>query len=326
VSAVDLKSIAQPVQDHLESFEKVFRESIRSRVGLVNLVTKYIIKTKGKRVRPILVMLSAEVCGGITETTYRGATLVEILHTATLIHDDVVDEADTRRGFPSINAVWKNKIAVLMGDYLLSRGLLLSLEHDDFSFLRISSTSVRRMSEGELHQIQKSRKLDMDEAAYLAIIGDKTASLLSTCCEIGATSATSDPELHRRLREYGEMVGLAFQIRDDILDFTGRRSITGKPTGLDLSEKKLTLPLIHALREAPRTETNSILSAIKDGGKKVKARRILEFVQRYQGIEYASRRAREFSARAVELLTPLPESPARMALKDFAAFVVEREK
>jgi octaprenyl-diphosphate synthase len=295
-------------------------------VGLVDLVTKYIIKTKGKRVRPILVMLSADVCGGVSETTYRGATLVEILHTATLIHDDVVDEADTRRGFASINAVWKNKIAVLMGDYLLSRGLLLSLEHDDFAFLKITSTSVRRMSEGELHQIQKSRKLDMDEATYLAIIGDKTASLLSTCCEIGATSATSDPELRRRLRDYGEMVGLAFQIRDDILDYTGRRSITGKPTGLDLSDKKLTLPLIHALREAPRAESKSILAAIKDGGKKANADRVLEFVLHHQGIEYASRRAREFSTRAVELLTPLPESPGKAALKNFASFVIEREK
>jgi octaprenyl-diphosphate synthase len=251
---------------------------------------------------------------------------VEILHTATLIHDDVVDEADTRRGFASINAVWKNKIAVLMGDYLLSRGLLLSLENDDFAFLKITSTAVRRMSEGELQQIQRSRKLDMDEATYLAIIGDKTASLLSTCCEIGATSATPDPELRRRLREYGELVGLAFQIRDDILDFTGRRSITGKPTGLDLSEKKLTLPLIHALREAPRAKAREILSMIRDGGKKMKVERVLEFVRAYQGIEYSSRRAQEFSARAVDLLASLPESPGKTSLIGFASFVIEREK
>ncbi len=323
---LDLKAIALPVQHHLETFEKVFRESIRSRVGLVDLVTKYIIKTKGKRVRPLLVLLSAEVCGGVTEKTHRGATLVEILHTATLIHDDVVDEADTRRGFASINAVWKNKIAVLMGDYLLSRGLLLSLEHDDFPFLKITSTSVRRMSEGELHQIQKARKLDMDESTYLAIIGDKTASLLSTCCEIGATSATPDPERQRRLRDYGELVGLSFQIRDDILDFTGRRSITGKPTGLDLSEKKLTLPLIHALREAPRTEAKEILAAIRNGGKTMKVERVLEFVRSYHGIDYACARAREFSARAVDLLAPFPDSPSKTALTGFASFVVEREK
>lgn len=323
---LDLHSIARPVHHHLETFEKVFRESIRSRVGLVDLVTKYIIRTKGKRVRPLLVMLSAEVCGGVTEKTHRGATLVEILHTATLIHDDVVDEADSRRGFASINAVWKNKIAVLMGDYLLSRGLLLSLEHDDFPFLKITSTAVRRMSEGELHQIQKSRKLDMDESTYLTIIGDKTASLLSTCCEIGATSATPDRENQRRLREYGELVGLAFQIRDDILDFTGRRTITGKPTGLDLSEKKLTLPLIHALREAPPSEGKEILAIIRNGGKKMKVGRVLEFVRYYKGIDYACRRAREFSGRAVDLLAPFPASPSKTALISFASFVVEREK
>jgi len=323
---VDLKEIARPVQPHLDSFEKVFRESIRSKVGLVDLVTKYIIRTKGKRVRPILVMLSADVCGGIGEKTYRGATLVEILHTATLIHDDVVDEADTRRGFASINAMWKNKIAVLMGDYLLSRGLLLSLENDDFPFLKITSTSVRRMSEGEIHQIQKSRKLDMDEETYLRIIGDKTASLLSTCCEIGATSATEDPDWRRLLREYGENVGMAFQIRDDILDFTGRRSITGKPSGLDLSEKKLTLPLIHALKNAPRGESKEVLSTIRDGGKKMNVRRVVEFVQQYGGISYAESRAREFAAAAVGNLSAFPESASKASLLGFASFVIDRDK
>lgn len=325
-SPTDLTRIASPVQHHLDGFEKSFREAIRSRVALVDLVTRYVIRTKGKRVRPILVMLAADACGGVTERTYRGATLVEILHTATLIHDDVVDDADTRRGFPSINAVWKNKIAVLMGDYLLSRGLLLSLEHDDFAFLRITSTSVRRMSEGELHQIQKARKLDMDEATYLRIIGDKTASLLSTCCEIGATSATDDVDLHCCMREYGENVGLAFQIRDDILDFTGRKSITGKPAGLDLSEKKLTLPLIHALREAPNGEARDILAGIRAGGKKLDVRRVAEFVQKYGGILYAEERARQFAAEAARLLERLPHSPSRESLGTFSSFVIERTK
>ncbi len=323
---VDLKEIARPVQHHLDSFEKVFRESIRSKVGLVDLVTKYIIRTKGKRVRPILVMLSADLCGGVGEKTFRGATLVEILHTATLIHDDVVDEADTRRGFASINATWKNKIAVLMGDYLLSRGLLLSLEHDDFPFLKITSTSVRRMSEGEIHQIQKSRKLDMDEETYLRIIGDKTASLLSTCCEIGATSATDDPERRRLMREYGENVGMAFQIRDDILDFTGRRSITGKPTGLDLSEKKLTLPLIHALKNAPHGESKEILSTIRNGGKKINVQRVVDFVQNYGGITYAESRAREFATAAAGKLSTFPESASKASLLGFASFVIDRDK
>lgn len=323
---MNLKEIARPIEQNLECFEKVFRESIRSRIGLIDLVAKYIIKTKGKRVRPILVLLSADICGGVTEKTYRGATLVEILHTATLIHDDVVDEADTRRGFASINAVWKNKIAVLMGDYLLSRGLLLSLEHDDFAFLRITSTSVRRMSEGEIHQIQKVRKLDMDEATYLRIIGDKTASLLSTCCEIGATSATHDNEQRRRLREFGERVGLAFQIRDDILDYTGRRSITGKPSGLDLSEKKLTLPLIHALKQSSRSDAREILSTIRDGGKKIKVQEVMDFVHKHGGIEYASARARAFAEEAVRLLEPFPDCASKHSLLGFASFVVDREK
>lgn len=323
---MNLKDISAPIQQHLEAFEGVFAKSIRSKVGLVDLVTKYIIKQKGKRVRPILVLLSAELCGGINEKSYRGATLVEILHTATLVHDDVVDDADTRRGFASINAVWKNKIAVLMGDYLLSKGLLLSLEHDDFSFLKITSSSVKRMSEGEIHQIQKIRRLDMDEKTYLAIIGDKTASLLSTCTEIGATSSTDDQEKRTQLRDYGELVGMAFQIRDDLLDYVGRKSITGKPTGLDLDEKKLTLPLIHALAQAPKKEGKEILGMIKNGGKKSNTKRVLEFVERHGGIEYAQQRARGFSDSAKEKLAPFPDSPAKQSLLGFADFVVERDK
>jgi octaprenyl-diphosphate synthase len=323
---VDLKDIAAPVQPHLDAFAKVFRESLRSNVGLVELVTKYIVRQKGKKVRPILVLLSADVCGGVTPKSYRGAALVEILHTATLVHDDVVDDADTRRGFPSINAVWKNKIAVLMGDYLLSRGLLLSLEHDDFPFLKITSTSVRRMSEGEIHQLQKSRKLDMDEATYLRIIGDKTASLLSTCCEIGASSATDDGEKHRLLRDYGENVGLAFQIRDDVLDYVGRRQITGKPAGGDLNEKKLTLPLIHALREAPKGEGKEILGMIRNGGKKMKVERVVEFVTRYGGLEYAAARAAHYASTAQKQLESFPDTPGKRALAAFADFVIERNK
>jgi octaprenyl-diphosphate synthase len=323
---LDLKDISHPIRDQLEAFDRVFRDSIRSKIGLVELITKYIIRQKGKKVRPILVLLSAGICGGISQKTFRGATLVEILHTATLVHDDVIDEADTRRGFASINAVWKNKIAVLMGDYLLSRGLLLSLEHDDFQFLKIISTSVRRMSEGEIHQIQKSRKLDMDEETYLQIIGDKTASLLATCCEIGASSASDDPEKGRLLREYGENVGLAFQIRDDMLDYTGRKSITGKPAGLDLNEKKLTLPLIHAITKAPKSEGKEILSMIRDGGRSMRVGRIVDFVDSYGGLEYAASRARQYSSRATEKLTSFPDSPSKHSLAAFASFVVEREK
>lgn len=321
-----LKEISQPIQHHLDRFDDVFAQSIKSKIGLVDLVTKYIIKQKGKRVRPILVLLSAELCGGVNDASYRGAALVEILHTATLVHDDVVDDADTRRGFASINAVWKNKIAVLMGDYLLSKGLLLSLEHDDFAFLKITSTAVKRMSEGEIHQIQKSRQLDMDEATYLKIIGDKTASLLSTCTEIGATSATKEFEKRMALRDYGENVGLAFQIRDDLLDFTGRKSITGKPTGLDLSEKKLTLPIVHAMKQAPKKEAKEILALIKNGGKKGNVKRVLEFVQHHDGLAYAQRRASEFARRAKENIEEFPDSLSKQAMLAFADYVLERDK
>lgn len=323
---MDLQAIASPIQHHLPLFDRVFREAIRSRIGLVDLVTKYLVRQKGKKVRPILVLLSAELCGGVNEKSHRGAALVEILHTATLVHDDVVDDADTRRGFASINAVWKNKIAVLMGDYLLSRGLLVALDHDDFAFLKINSNAVRRMIEGELHQIQRSRKLDMDEEKYMRIIGDKTASLLSTCCEIGATSATDDPEAHRRLRDYGELVGLAFQIRDDILDYTGRTSITGKPTGLDLSEKKLTLPLVHALAHAQPSERKEILGMIKAGGKKIDVRRIVRFVEERGGIAYATERARYYASEAKTQIAAFPDSPSKTSLAAFADFVVDREK
>ncbi len=323
---MDLQTISRPIQRHLEHFEIVFRDSIKSQVGLVDLVTKYVLKQKGKKVRPILVLLTAEACGGVNEKSFRGATLVEILHTATLIHDDVVDESDTRRGLASINAIWKNKIAVLMGDFLLSKGLLLSLQNDDFRFLQITSNAVRRMSEGEIHQIQKSRKLDMDEETYLKIIGDKTASLISTCCEIGAYSSTDDANLHRLMREYGENVGLAFQIRDDLLDFVGRRSITGKPTGLDLSEKKLTLPLIHALSTGSKSDGREILGMIRSGGKKMDLKRVVQFVDANGGLDYAVRRAREFADGAIATLAALPESESKASLKEFADFVVEREK
>src|SRR3990172_605872 len=262
-----LHNIKQPIENELKIFSGFFRDAMRSKVGLVDLMARYIVRQKGKRVRPILVFLSAKACGTITESTFRAATLVKILHTATLIHDDVVDDADTRRGFASINAVWKNKVAVLMGDYLLSRGLLLALEKSDHYFLQCTSNAVKRMSEGELLQIQKSRQLNLDEETYLKIISDKTASLLATCTEIGAASTTEDAQRRAELRDFGEHVGIAFQIRDDLLDYFGRKSVIGKPTGIDLKEKKLTLPLIHALSKASRGEAREALRIIKSGAK-----------------------------------------------------------
>ena len=327
--SLSLKQISAPVQHHLEAFDQVFDRSIRSKIPLVDLVARYIIRRKGKKVRPILVLLSADLCGGVNEQSFRGAALVEILHTATLIHDDVIDEADTRRGFASINAIWKNKIAILMGDYLLAKGLLLCLDNDDFGFLKITSASVRRMSEGEIHQIQKSRQLDTDEETYLKIISDKTASLLSTCCEIGAASATSEALILERLRQYGENVGMAFQIKDDVLDYTGRKSVTGKPAGLDLSDRKLTLPIIHSLAHAPRKDGKDIIGVIKNGGKKIRTqdvKRVADFVRAHGGLDYAARRAMEFSAAAKTLLSSFPESHSKSSLLSFADFVVDREK
>jgi len=321
-----LKDIAASLQNELTTFEAVFRQAMRSKVPFVDTIARYIVRQKGKKIRPLLVLLSADVCGGITERTYRGAALVEILHTATLIHDDVVDEADTRRGLASINAVWKNKVAVLMGDYLYAKGLLLSLEYNDFRFLQIISNAVKRMSEGEIHQIAKSRALDIDEETYLRIIGDKTASLFSTCCEIGAVSATDNEELQQRMRLFGEYLGMAFQIRDDVLDYIGRKSITGKPKGLDLSEKKLTLPLIHSLSKAPQREAKQILRIVKNGASPKTLRTIVEFAQRYGGIEFATQKARFYSNLARETLLDLDSSPRKTHLLELTEFVAGRPK
>jgi octaprenyl-diphosphate synthase len=322
--AISLESIKGPVEGELKSFSTFFRDAMRSRVGLIDLIARYIVRQKGKRVRPVLVFLSAKACGEVNESTYRAATLVEILHTATLIHDDVVDDADTRRGLASINAVWKNKVAVLMGDYLLSRGLLLSLESGDYYFLHSTSNAVKRMSEGELLQIQKSRQLDIDERTYLKIIGDKTASLFSTCTEIGAASTSQDPQRRAQMRDFGEHLGVAFQIRDDLLDYLGRRNVIGKPTGTDLKEKKLTLPLIHALEQGPREDAKRALRAIKKGGKQKDVAWVMDFVKDAGGIEYAMAKAGHYADLAQAGLASLPDSPAKDSLLQFTDFVIER--
>lgn len=229
-----LSKISRPIKNELEQFEDIFKSAMRSDVGIVDLVARYIIRQKGKKIRPILVLLSAKISGGITERTFRGANLVELLHTATLIHDDVVDNADKRRGIWSINAIFKNKVAVLMGDYLLSRGLMISVEGKDYDFLKVITEAVKRMSEGELLQIQKTRKLDIDEETYFKVISDKTASLLETCCLIGAMSTTDDSKCIEAMRQFGHSLGMAFQIRDDILDYEGTTNLIGKPVGGDI--------------------------------------------------------------------------------------------
>jgi octaprenyl-diphosphate synthase len=323
-SESSLDSIREPVTQELKKFDGVFRGAMRSQVALVYLITRYILRQKGKRVRPLLVMLSAKLCGEINDSTYRAATLIELLHSATLVHDDVVDDADTRRGFASINAVWKNKVAVLMGDYLLSRGLLLSLQHHDYYFLNSTSFAVKRMSEGELLQIQKSRQLNIDEETYIKIISDKTASLFSACTDIGAASTTEDPEKRNLLKAYGENVGLAFQIRDDLLDYLGRKNILGKPTGADLKEKKLTLPLIYALHQCDRHEAQRALRFVKKGAKQKDITWIVDFVRNNGGIEYALQKAEKFAALARACLSSFPDSPEKQSLLQFIRFVIER--
>lgn len=322
---ISLDAIREPIRDELREFDRFFKESMRSKVGLVDLVARYLVRQKGKRVRPILVLLSARACGEITASTFRGATLVEILHTATLVHDDVVDDADTRRGLASINAVWKNKISVLMGDYLLARGLLLALEGQDYYFLNATSQAVKRMSEGELLQIQKSRQLDITEEVYLRIIADKTASLLSTCTDIGCASVTTNESTRSLLRSYGENVGMAFQIRDDLLDYLGRKSIIGKPTGIDLKEKKLTLPLIHALTKAERRNARQALRIVKSGAKPKEIEWIVSFVREHDGISYAIAKAKSYAAAARRTLEGIPQSPAKESLLQFIDFVIERD-
>lgn len=321
-----LDDIKAPVDHELKSFTAYFKQSMRSSVTLVDTIARYIVKQKGKRIRPIVVFLCAKTCGTINESTYRGATLVEILHTATLVHDDVVDDADTRRGLASINAVWKNKVAVLMGDYLLSTGLMISLNHNDIYFLRTVSDSVRRMSEGEILQIQKSRELDMDEATYLKIISNKTASLLSTCSEIGAASVTDDAAQRKLMKDFGENVGMAFQIRDDILDYTSRKSILGKPIGGDMKEKKITLPLIYALQHASKQESRKVFKIIKNGAKGKEVDYVVDFVVNNGGIAYAEKRALDFGNLSRECLKPFPQSEAKQSLELFIDFVMEREK
>ncbi len=319
-----LSEINHPIKNELAEFNKLFKQALKSKVALLELITRYILKQKGKKIRPLLVLLSSNLCGGITERSYRGAALVELLHTATLVHDDVVDNAETRRGFPSINAVWKNKIAVLMGDYLLSRGLMSAVDGNDFDFLRVITNTVKRMSEGELLQISKTRKLNIDEETYFRIISDKTASLLSTCCEIGARASTVEAEKISAMREFGENLGIAFQIRDDILDYIGTKKVFGKPLGGDIKEKKITLPLIYALKKSPKDETNKIIKLIRNGANKPDVDEVISFVQKYDGIKYAESAANDYSNRALSNLAIFDQSESRSSLESLVSFVVER--
>jgi octaprenyl-diphosphate synthase len=320
-----LSKISQPIQSELNTFTEKYKRSIRSSVGLVDLVAKYIIRQKGKKIRPLLVLLAAKITGDINERSYRGAVLVELLHTATLVHDDVVDNAEKRRGAWSINAIFKNKVAVLMGDYLLSRGLMIAVDGKDFDFLGVITNTVKRMSEGELLQIQKTRKLDIDEETYFKVISDKTASLLETCCEIGALSATDNTKYHKAMKSFGHSIGIAFQIKDDILDYEGTLQLMGKPVGGDIKEKKITLPLIYSLNKVSDKEASRIRRIIKDGSKKHDVKEVINFVRENGGIDYAIEKAKFYSNKAKDVLSDLPDSQSKIALEALVDFVIDRK-
>lgn len=318
-----LAEIQAPIAEELSHFDKYFRTSMKSRVMLLDTILNYIVKRKGKQMRPMFVLFSANLCGGIKPETYRGAALVELLHTATLVHDDVVDEADERRGFFSINALWKNKIAVLVGDFLLSRGLLMSLEHDDFKLLKIVSDAVRQMSEGELLQMEKARKLNIDEPVYFEIIRQKTASLIASCCACGAASATAEEEMIEKMRLFGEKTGLAFQIRDDLFDY-GSENV-GKPLGIDIKEKKMTLPLIYSLNQASWAERRKTINIVRNHGHdKQKVQWVLDFVKRSGGLEYSSKVMHNYVDEARSILNTFPDSPSRASLFQMIDYTIQR--
>ncbi|CAN5869032.1 polyprenyl synthetase family protein [soil metagenome] len=321
-----LKEIQLPIASEMELFEKKFRASMRSRVLLLDKIMGYIVKRKGKQVRPMFVFFSAKLCqGSISEATYRGAALIELLHTATLVHDDVVDDANYRRGFFSVNALWKNKIAVLVGDYLLSKGLLLSLQNDDFDLLKIVSNAVKEMSEGELLQMEKARRLDITEEVYFDIIRQKTASLIASCCAVGVASVGGDAETIERARLFGEKGGIAFQIKDDLFDY-GTAEI-GKPVGIDIKEKKMTLPLIHSLQQADWLTRRRIIYDVKNnGGDNAKVAAVIQFVKETGGLDYAILRMKEYHAQALAILRTFTPSPSRDSLEQLITYTIEREK
>ncbi|MFB9844155.1 polyprenyl synthetase family protein [Mucilaginibacter ginsenosidivorans] len=320
-----INEIKKPIAADIDAFEERFKSSMQSSVPLLDRITHYIVKRKGKQIRPMFVFFSASICGGINDSTHRGAALVELLHTATLVHDDVVDNSYQRRGFFSINALWKNKIAVLVGDFLLSKGLLLSIDNDDFELLRIVSEAVKQMSEGELLQVEKVRRMDVDEPVYYEVIRQKTASLIASCCACGAASAGADRETIEKMRLFGEKIGIAFQIKDDMFDF-GTDDV-GKPLGIDIKEKKVTLPLIYSLNHALSSERKRIINLVKnhnDDPKKIAE--IIRFVNETGGLQYAETQMKKYQDEAFQILNTFPESDSRKGLEQLVRFTTERNK
>lgn len=322
-----IKEIQQPIAEEMEKFESWFRDSMKSRVSLLDNIMHYIIKRKGKQMRPMFVFLSSKVFAPTTDSTYIAASMIELLHTATLVHDDVVDDANKRRGFWSINAIWKNKIAVLVGDYLLSKGLLLAVDNKEFELLQIMSNSVREMSEGELLQIEKARRLDITEDIYFDIIRQKTATLIAACCAAGASSAKANPDDVAKMRLFGEYTGIAFQIKDDLFDYGSDGEKIGKPTGIDIKEKKMTLPLIYALNRATYFEKRRIISIIKNHNQNTKkVKEVIDFVITSGGLEYAHKAMLEYKNKALAILKEFDQNEANIALSNLVIYTTERTK
>ena len=322
-----VEQIKQPIAYEMELFEQKFQLSMSSKVALLNRITHYIVNRKGKQMRPMFVFLVAKMVsnGEISERTYRGASVIELIHTATLLHDDVVDDSNRRRGFFSINALWKNKIAVLIGDFLLSKGLLLSIDNNDFDLLKIISIAVREMSEGELLQIEKARNLDITENIYYDIIRQKTATLIAACCSLGAASVKPESQDVETMRKFGELIGMAFQIKDDLFDY-GETQI-GKPTGIDIKEQKMTLPLIHVLNKCSKKEKRWLINSIKNHNKdKKRVKDVIAFVKDQGGLEYAESKMHQYQTEALHILQQYPDSEYRNSLELMVNYVIDRKK
>lgn len=322
-----ISKIKLPIEKEMELFEKKFSQSMASQVALLNRITYYIVNRKGKQMRPMFVFLVAKMVsdGKVNERTYRGAAVIELIHTATLVHDDVVDDSNRRRGFFSLNALWKNKIAVLVGDYLLSKGLLLSIDNNDFDLLKIISVAVREMSEGELLQIEKARKLDITEEIYYDIIRQKTATLIAACCSLGAASVKPDSEEVEKMRRFGELIGMAFQIKDDLFDY-GQEKI-GKPTGIDIKEQKMTLPLIFVLNKISKKDKSWLINSIKNHNRdKKRVSEVIAFVKENGGLDYAVEKMKAFQEEALQMLQDYPASPYKDSLELMVNYVIERKK
>jgi len=320
----DLSHISEPIKEHLDFFQSYFKKSVKSDVPLLNIITNYILKSKGKQMRPIFVFFSAAMTGSINDKTYRAATMIELLHTATLVHDDVVDDSDKRRGLFSVNALWKNKAAVLVGDYLLSKGLLQSLDNNDHDMLQIASDAIRKMSEGELLQLEKSRTLNIDEKTYFNIIRFKTASLFAACCGCGAASANANKDMVEQCTLLGETIGMAFQLKDDIFDYQ-KINDTGKPNGIDIKEKKITLPLIYLLKNSSYTDKRKYINIIKNlNNSTEKVKYLIAKVHDTGGILYAEEKMNDYSRQALEILKKFPDNTARKSFENLIKYTIER--